>query len=230
MTVLVNKIFNLEQLKSEFSQQGIVRIENFLQPKCSEALSAYLHNTAAFDNAFFLENSNRQASDQEISDLPVEQRRQLYQAIYQNAAKGSGFLYGRNKITKHSPAQLSDVLALLNSDMMLDLMKNVTVKTKLTGADAQATRFRVGDFLTRHNDDAPGDTRQIAYVLGMSPFWHPDWGGLLQFFENDGTPTKSWSPMYNSLTLFDVTKVHSVTSIAPFANKNRYSITGWFRN
>lgn len=230
MTVLVNEILNLEQLTHDFSQDGIVRIENFLQPSSSEDLSAYLHDTVAFENAFFLENANRQASDQEIAELPADKRRQLYQAIYQDAAKGSGFLYGRNKITSQSAAQLSDVLALMNSEMMLDLMKKITAKTALTNADAQATRFRVGDFLTRHVDDVPGDTRQIAYVLGMSPFWHPDWGGLLQFFERNGTPTKAWAPMYNSLTFFDVTKVHSVTSIAPFSSKNRYSITGWFRN
>lgn len=230
MTVLVNEILNLEQLTSEFSQNGIVRIENFLQPKSSDLLSAYLQDSVAFDNAFFLKNSNRQASDQEIAVLPDDKRRQLYQAIYQDAAKGSGFLYGRNKITDQSPTQLSDILALMNSDMMLDLMKQITAKTELTNADAQATRFRIGDFLTRHIDDVPGDTRQIAYVLGLSPFWHPDWGGLLQFFEKNGTPTKAWSPVYNSLTFFDVTKVHSVTSIAPFSDKNRYSITGWFRN
>ena len=230
MTVLANDILNLEQLTNEFSQHGIVRVENFLQPKSSEALSTYLQDSVAFDNAFFLENSNRQASDQEIAALPDDKRRQLYQAIYQDAAKGSGFLYGRNKITSQSPAPLSDVLTLLNSDIMLDLMRQITTKAELANADAQATRFRIGDFLTRHIDDVPGDTRQIAYVLSLSPFWHPDWGGLLQFFEKNGTPTKAWSPMYNSLTFFDVTKVHSVTSVAPFASKNRYSITGWFRN
>lgn len=230
MTVLVNNIPNIEQLKESFAQQGIVRIENFLQPTSAETLSKYLSEFADFDNAFHLEGSNRQASDKEIADLPVESRRQLYQAIYKDAAKGSGFLYGRNKITEQSPTQLSEVLTLMNSESVLSIIKGITERPTLTHADAQATRFRVGDFLTRHIDDVPGETRQIAYVLGMSPFWHPDWGGLLQLFEKNGTPTTSWAPMYNSLTFFDVTKVHSVTSIAPFAEKSRYSITGWYRN
>jgi len=230
VTVLVNDIPNIEELENTFSQHGIVRIEHFLQQDSAEALSVYLSSTVDFDNAFHLEGSNRQASDKEISELQAENRKQLYQAIYQDAAKGSGFLYGRNKITTQSSVPLSNVLSLMNNESVISIIKQITNKLTLTQADAQATRFRVGDFLTRHIDDVSGETRQIAYVLGLSPFWHPDWGGLLQFFEKNGTPTKAWSPLFNSLTLFDVSQVHSVTSIAPFAGKSRYSITGWYRN
>lgn len=230
MVILINEISNLEQLKNTFSEQGIVRIENILQVDCVNALSAYLNNKVNFGNAFHLKGLNNQVSDNEIDELPEEKRRQLYQAIYKDAAKGSGFLYGREKITDQSPEELSEVLSLLNSEFIINLIKKITNKLAITHVDAQATRFKVGDFLTRHIDKIPGETRQIAYVLGLSPFWHPDWGGLLQFFENDGTPKMSWSPSYNSLTLFDVTKVHSVTSIAPFAEQKRYSITGWFRD
>lgn len=230
MTLSINEIPDIEKLQHSFSQEGIVRIENFLPADDAQSLSAYLSETVSFDNAFHLEGRNRQASDQEVAELPLESRRQLYQSIYKDAAKGSGFLYGRNKVTEKSPEQLSDILSLINSEKVVSLIKKITNKPMLTHADAQATRYRVGDFLTRHVDVLPGETRQIAYVLGMSPFWHPDWGGLLQLFEKNGTPTKAWSPLYNSLTLFEVTNVHSVTSIAPFAAKNRYSITGWFRD
>jgi Rps23 Pro-64 3,4-dihydroxylase Tpa1-like proline 4-hydroxylase len=230
VTLLANEISNREELSRSFSQQGIIRIENFLQASTADVLSSCLSVDVTFENAFHLEGSNRQASDKDIAELPVESRRQLYQAIYDNAANGSGFLYGRNKITTESITPLKEALSLINNVTIIDAIKQITHQPNLTHADAQATRFRVGDFLTRHIDDVPNETRKIAYVLGLSPFWHPDWGGLLQFFENNGTPTKAWSPSYNSLTLFDVTKVHSVTSIAPFAKNNRYSITGWFRS
>ena len=109
------------------------------------------------------------------------------------------------------------------------MVSSITQNINLNYADGQATRYRSGDFLTRHTDNISGETRQIAYVLGMTENWHPDWGGLLQFFQQNGEPTNSWSPEYNSLTLFDVKKIHSVTSIAPFTERNRYSITGWYR-
>ncbi|MFT6919272.1 MAG: Rps23 Pro-64 3,4-dihydroxylase Tpa1-like proline 4-hydroxylase [Cognaticolwellia sp.] len=106
------------------------------------------------------------------------------------------------------------------------IFREITSTLELQYADWQATKFRRGDFLTRHIDNVPGETKRIAYVLGLTEDWHPDWGGLLQFFEKDGTPTRSWSSAINSLILFNVDKVHSVR---PFALKNRYSITGWFR-
>ena len=70
----------------------------------------------------------------------------------------------------------------------MKIIKEITSITDLTHADGQATRYRRGDFLTRHIDNIPGETRRIAYVLGFTEGWHPDWGGLLQFFEKDGTP------------------------------------------
>jgi Rps23 Pro-64 3,4-dihydroxylase Tpa1-like proline 4-hydroxylase len=226
----MNKIDDIEELQSSFIENGIVRIENFLEKASAESLSLYLNKNVEYDNAFHLEGSNRQASDKEIAELPNETKRQLYQAIYRDAGKGAGFLYGRNKISAQSPTELSDFLNLLNSEDVIDIISKVISKPDVTHADAQATRYRVGDFLTRHIDNVKGETRQVAYVLGMSPFWHPDWGGLLQFFEKNGTPTKAWLPVFNSLTLFDVNKVHSVTSIAPFAEQCRFSVTGWYRN
>ena len=69
----------------------------------------------------------------------------------------------------------------------------------------------------------------MAYVLSLTERWHPDWGGLLQFFEDNGTPRDAWVPGWNVLSLFDVRHVHSVTYVAPFAGAPRLSITGWFR-
>jgi Rps23 Pro-64 3,4-dihydroxylase Tpa1-like proline 4-hydroxylase len=65
--------------------------------------------------------------------------------------------------------------------------------------------------------------------MNFSPQWHPDWGGMLQFFQDDGTPRDAWAPQFNSLVLFDVAHVHSVTFVAPFAKTPRFAVTGWFR-
>ncbi|MEH6594804.1 MAG: 2OG-Fe(II) oxygenase family protein [Colwellia polaris] len=229
MTIKINDITNITELKNEFSENDIVRVFNFLEQTGLNELKISLETKVNFDNAFHLNGQNRQASDAEIKALPVTTQNQLYQDIHRLAASGAGFLYGRHKIEQGSIEQLSDFLAQLNSESTLKIIKEITSITDLTHADGQATRYRRGDFLTRHIDNIPGETRRIAYVLGFTEGWHPDWGGLLQFFEKDGTPTRSWSPAFNSLTLFNVDKVHSVTSVAQFAAKNRYSITGWFR-
>lgn len=219
----------IEKYKQEFSANGIVRINDFIEEGDINTLSAFVKEGVQYHNAFFINNENKEATDEEIAKLQPEERRSLYMNIYQNASQGVGFLYGRHKVSDNSPALLVDTLKSLNETETREFIKAICGTHSLTHVDGQVTRYRVGDFLTRHNDDVPGETREIAYVLGLSPQWHPDWGGLLQLYSNDGTPQKSWSPQYNSLTIFDVKKVHSVTSITPFSPQSRYSITGWFR-
>jgi Rps23 Pro-64 3,4-dihydroxylase Tpa1-like proline 4-hydroxylase len=224
-----NDINNVSELKSEFLEKGIVRVFNFLQQDSIKQIKACMETKVEYGNAFHLGGENKQASDAEIKQLPIATQQQLYRDIHQVASKGAGFLYGRYKIENNSFTELSNILKLINTESILKQIRGITNMPDLTHADGQATRYRRGDFLTRHIDNIPGETRRVAYVLGVTEGWHPDWGGLLQFFEKDGTPTNSWSPAFNSLTLFDVDKVHSVTSITQFAAKNRYSVTGWFR-
>lgn len=78
-------------LQQQFSEQGIVRIENFLVEHDAMKLADYVENSVNFKNAYFVNNENKEASDEEISQLTPQQRRELYLSIYQNAAQGVGF-------------------------------------------------------------------------------------------------------------------------------------------
>ena len=68
----------------------------------------------------------------------------------------------------------------------------------------------------------------MANVITLRSGWHPDWGGWIKLYEDDGTPRDAWSPGLNVLSLFDVRHVHSVTYVAPYAKAPRLSVTGWF--
>ncbi|GLX83228.1 2OG-Fe(II) oxygenase [Thalassotalea eurytherma] len=221
--------FDLAKLTEHFNEHGYVRVDNFLSVDDADALADFYKNSCKFTNAFFTDNHNREATDEQIGALSLEKKRGLYQAIQQNAAKGIGFLYGRKKVEVTDTDLPGQLLKAMNEEAVVNFISQLTTKPELKYADGQATRYRVGDFLTRHIDNLAGETRQIAYVVGLTNLWHPDWGGLLQFFEPNGEPTNSLAPTFNSLTLFDVNKVHSVTSVAPFAPQNRYSLTGWYR-
>ena len=109
-------------------------------------------------------------------------------------------------------------------------MRAVTGDDTIAFADAQATRFDPGHFLTCHDDKVGGKSRRVAYVLSLSPVWRPDWGGALQFFGVDGNIEQAYVPTYNAINLFRVPSDHSVSIVAPFAGASRYSITGWLRS
>ena len=125
---------------------------------------------------------------------------------------------------------LNEVLIFLNSPEFLGLMRDVTGEESITFADAQATRFDAGHFLTCHNDEVEGKCRRVAYVLSLSPVWNSDWGGALQFFGKNGNVEEAYMPNYNSLNVFRVPTDHSVAVVAPFAGASRFSITGWLRS
>lgn len=127
------------------------------------------------------------------------------------------------------------LLADLNQPALLDLIRAVTAIPELVKADGQATLYRPGNFLARHDDSEPTKGRRVAYVLNLcgdpdgAP-WRPEWGGMLQFLTEAGDPDATLLPRFNALSLFAVPQPHHVTSVASFAPATRYAVTGWFRD
>lgn len=229
MTALFNESLNLDAYKSEFSLKRQVRVVDVLDFEFAARTYQALNETVTFDNAMSIDGSNIVVSKEEWEKLSEEKRKNLYFRLMENAAKGKGFSYGRKYVTEgETNSYLSDFFAKLNSAEVLNKISELTGVTGLNYASMQATRYIPGQFLTRHKDVVEAEGRKLAYVFNLSPEWHGDWGGLLQFFNQDGTTTEAWTPTFNTLSLFDVEKIHSVTYVTPFAQKPRYSLTGWF--
>jgi Rps23 Pro-64 3,4-dihydroxylase Tpa1-like proline 4-hydroxylase len=101
----------------------------------------------------------------------------------------------------------------------------------LIKADAQATAYTPGDFLSLHTDSHVAEGWRVAYVLNFAPpDWKPDWGGYLNFFDADGDVVAGWRPRFNALNLLKVPQPHNVSYVPPFAPAERIAITGWFRD
>ena len=67
-----------------------------------------------------------------------------------------------------------------------------------------------------------------AYVFNLTKDWNPNWGGYLNFYDDDGNIEFGLRPSFNVLNMFAVPKQHSVSMLTPFTGAFRYSITGWF--
>lgn len=127
------------------------------------------------------------------------------------------------------------LLAELNAPPVMDLVRAVSGIGELVKADGQATLYRPGHFLARHDDSEPAKGRRIAYVLNLAGDpggrpWRPEWGGALQFLAGDGSPQQTLLPRFNALNLFTVPQPHHVTAVAAFAPPTRFAVTGWFRD
>ncbi len=207
-----------------------VRVPAFLTLDSAVACLQALQQ-ASYQLAFVSDGKNYALRPAELNALPSAQRQALAQQTQADATKGVGFIYSRCQINGNAeaPPALQQLHAWLNSPEVLEWVRACSGYTDIVAASAQGTRYSAGQYLTRHRDEHPDEQRRLAYVINLSPEWHPDWGGLLQFYSDDGTPRDAWAPVFNSLSLFDVKHVHAVTYVAPFARQPRYAVTGWFR-
>lgn len=222
------------QLRAEFAVDLKINLADIWQQDSADHIQRCLQHDTPYDNAFFAEGRYQSLLDQELRQMPPEQLRQLMSHLHHLAGEGTGFLYGSHLIGRpqrqmQTPELLKQLHQQLNSPAMLQFVRELTGEAELSYVSAQASRYVPGNFLTRHNDVVEAEGRRFAYVMGFTRQWHPDWGGLLQFFTPTGTPTQCWVPRFNNMALFEVHHPHAVTYVTPFARQVRYSVTGWFR-
>lgn len=234
---MLNPTLDRKALAKTFIIDDRVRVETVLIPEIAERVRQDCQSALPFDYIFTVDGRPCVKPAQEMVAMDARTMRELQQSIASDAAQGIGYLYcgyrmrqARRNGEDDQREFLHSVVDYFNSEQMIDFVSEVCGCDDLQSADAQYTRYTSGQFLTRHKDAIVEEGRRIAYVLSLSPDWHPDWGGLLQFYTDDGTPRDAWAPKFNSLTLFDVRHVHAVTCIAPFAPAPRLSLTGWFLN
>lgn len=230
---LLNPDLDVDALRAEFARDERIRINHFLAPGVATQLRTLCENAVPFDHIYHVDGHNQVVSQAKMAALSAAQRDALGKKLSAQATQGIGFLYDGYRMAQKDEvprlALLHEIFRMLNSPALLALIMAITGRDDLVDADAQVTRYLPGHFLTRHSDDVPREARRLAYVLNVTETWHPDWGGLLQFYTPDGTPRDAWPPGSNTLSLFDVRHVHAVTYVAPFAARPRLSMTGWFR-
>jgi hypothetical protein len=93
------------------------------------------------------------------------------------------------------------------------------------------SRYDSGCFLAPHTDPSHGD---IGFVYQLTRDWRPQWGGCLGFMSGpDGPVTSVCLPVFNSLTLFDISggdgRWHYVSEVVAGLGRSRYAIAGWLR-
>ena len=153
-----------------------------------------------------------------LHSLEPHQRQALGQAVQTAATDEFQYLFDNHPIYDLAEAGAAapvwaDLVAFLNGEAFLGLMREATGEPRIASADAQLTRFRKGHFLTEHDDTAEGKNRLYAYVLGLTPGWRIDWGGLLAFHDADGHVSEAYTPTFNALNIFRVPQQHAASCL-----------------
>ena len=177
------------------------------------------------DKVFELDRTTRSA-------MTTAQRDALDAAVTAGARDGFQYRYESIRLPDGDEPAAAEPLAAVTrllSTSALAILREIIGSPSITFADGQATAYAPGDFLTGHDDAVPGKQRYGAYVLGLTPVWRVEWGGLLLFHGRDAKVT-GVSPGYNTLDLFAVPQLHSVSRVTPSAAYRRYAVTGWLRS
>ncbi len=235
---MINPNLDTSKLAQSFRIDERLMIDNFLLPEAAERVHDACLDSIPYSLQYVLDGQYQSKSPEEIAKLSPQEGQDINTRISAAASQGVGFLYDaylKSKVKADPERAHNEKLAFLHhvfnyicSEEVLSRIRDITGDDDITGAEPQYTRFSPGHFLTRHQDVVPGRERRIVFMLGMSKDWHPDWGGLLQFYEENGTPRDAWVPRFNVLSIFAVKHIHAVTYVTPYATAPRLCLSGWF--
>ena len=230
----LNPDLDLDGFAAAYAAEGRVRIRGLL---ADDGLADFYDNLDTRDDWWHLMKTPSGVVElsREMRDTMSPERRVELEAEVQAGAR-HGFSYryeGLRVPDGATEAGAADPLTafadLMSSEPMLHMLRTITGCTALSFTDGQATAYGPGDFLTIHDDNAAGKNRLAAYVFGMTPQWRPEWGGLLLFHGKDPSQVHGNVLRFNTLDLFAVPQLHSVSLVTPAAPRRRYAVTGWLR-
>lgn len=216
-----------------FAECGQVSIEPFLRQEQAQQLHRLLRSRTDWRQVINSGEKLFELDRATQASLTAQQRGALDEGVYAGARRGFQFRYETIRVPDEASVRTAsdDVLchfaAWLSQGAPRDLMRRIVGDADIAFADAQATAYSPGDFLTGHDDDVVGKHRVAAYVLGLNPEWRVEWGGLFLLHRDDGA--EALLPGFNRLNLFRVPMMHSVSEVTRATPFRRYAITGWLR-
>ncbi len=233
----INPAIDLRQAAETFRRDRLVQIGDIFEPDVAEYLANLAETRIDWDLAFQGEDGRPAVVDlkQIQSGDEADVRRRLH-AMTARAGEGYGFLYLAYPLISaylagRDPGHPIHRLTEFLNDEFVRLGAAISGRTDIVKADGQLTQYRPGDFIRLHNDiGSEKSDRLIAYTLGLTRRWRPDWGGQLLFHDDAGDVTRGYAPRWNTLTLFSVPRYHSVAPVAVYAQAPRLSVVGWLRN
>lgn len=230
----LNPALDRRVIAQVFKAQGRVHIPDVLTPASADTLFAQLSTQTPWQLSLNVGQRHVDIAHQQLMLMPPEQRETLTKKMLEQSRRGFQYVFENYPLYDLYAAgeraqPLTALHEFLNSEEFLQFAREISGLRQIAFADSQATRYLPGHYLTEHDDDVAGKQRLAAYVLGFTPDWRADWGGILQFIDRDGHIAEGYVPKFNVLNLFRVPQKHSVSYVTPAAEHARYSVTGWLR-
>ena len=236
MKFALNPSLKTKHIAAELAARNRVQIRDFLHPPSAEALLGHLLESADWRHVLNGADNVYEIPCGELASMDEAQRAVLDRKTDERAASEFQFRFDtirvpdgeHDRIAANTP--LAEFALFLSSPPVVRWFRSITGCDEIDFADAQATRYRNGAYLTRHDDAVEEKRRHFAYVLNLTRDWREEWGGLLHFPQDGALTTEALIPIFNVLNLFQVGQPHCVSQVASYAPRPRISVTGWLRS
>ena len=232
-----NPALDLSRYAEIYSRRGIVQIPAIFEEPAANEIEALLSGALPWRMLLTDENDSPiHFTSAELKAMGRERVDAMIKNAFARARENRGFFYNTYPMIEAylrgwEPGHpIHQITEFINGPEYLGLGRVVTGIAGINKADAHATAYHPGHFLTRHLDYGEDFERRAAYVLGFARDWQPDWGGLLLFLNEKQDIAEGYLPRFNVLTIFDIKYLHTVTQVSSFAGGVRRAITGWFRD
>lgn len=234
----LNPDLDADALANRFALDGRVQVRDFLTAASAAEVHRILARQTAWGMAWKAGSDGPHSLNAgELRRDPVGHQQRIAKATAEAAAHGEyAVQFARYPmldayLERWAPGGPHDLLLEhINGAPLLDFVRHVTGLPSIIKGDAQATLFGPGHFLGLHSDSHVQEGWLVAYVMNFCVDWKVDWGGYLNFYDEDGDVVAGYRPRFNALNMFRVPRAHSVTYVPPFAPVGRFAITGWFRD
>lgn len=232
---MLSNALNFGPYREALARDGAVQIPSVLQDDAAKALAHCLNHEVPWTLAFREDGRARTLDAASYAAFPEPSYAALLRAAAERSRTQFEFVYDTYMLVRarqegRDPELVLHVmLEFFNSPDFLHFARWMSGEAHLDAINAQATRYRPGHFLNEHNDVDAFEGRRYAYVLNLTaPGWKPEWGGTLRFPASGAHVERSLSPVWNSLSIFRVPRLHEVLPVAPQALLPRLAITGWW--
>src|SRR5512139_1398815 len=232
MNFALNSRLDEGEIAKALAADRCVQIPDFLDPAAAETLLQYLESSPNWRHVLNAGENVYEIDCSQLDAMDDENRRILDRKTDQEAASGFQYRFDTIRVPDDEEQRaalatpLADFASFMSSVSVIQWFREITGCEAIDFADAQATRYRNGAFLTRHDDAVEGKKRYFAYVLNLTRDWRAEWGGLLFFPGDDEIRIDALVPEFNVLNLFEVGQQHGVSQVASYAPRPRISVTG----
>lgn len=223
------------QLKHEFGKYRRIRLGSIIEESYAKQLHDAMLDFKEWNTVINSGPKLYELTPTTWTMMSVQQREELEQRVISAGRTGYQFRFDNHRLSDKGEPYAGEIepfrsiVRAVNDEPFLEFAREISGISDIRLADVQITRYLPGHFLHAHDDVDEAKGRRMAFVLGLTTHWRPEWGGILNFMDADGEVDQGYVPSFNVMSLFQVGQPHFVSYVAPFATLPRLSVTGWLR-